>query len=593
MKFIKQVDLQCCFLLIFTISSIGPIAGCLRVNRCLLGLPEYTHDYGRHEKVMVEMRDGVKLCTNIYFPEGKGPWPVVLIRSPYNMLHFMNSMAKMFSFYGYVAIHQDVRGRYNSEGEWYFFLNEREDGSDMFAWLVEQPWQDGHIAMVGQSYFGFTELAMADLLPPEVKTIVPMSISTDWKSMISEGGMCRSDLTMGIAAAIPDSKLHMFNGRNFRRALKHFPPKDVDALYFDGPYDWFQELIGFVDSPSRLRELELICKEIPEKIDIPVLMISGWYDLFTDSQIADFNRLNSYHQSRLMIGPWTHFLGLSGDGDKDFPGAGNIIDYLPRILNWFDHHLRGGKLEEWGPVEIYAIGDSRWETYRRWPPETKPVRFYPSHAARANSCRGGQLSSRPPERNEHLTYLYDPLNPVPTKGGHSLIMYCLPGYGGKDPSSRDQNDICERDDVITFISEPLKEPLPVRGQIKVSLTVSSDAEDTAFTAKIIDLEPDGPALNITDSIIRLAYRKGERPENYKPGEKVKLNFDMHPTAWTIKPGHRLRLDISSSNFPAYHAHANRAGGWSVQADPIKAKQTIYIGINDTAGVELPVLINDK
>ena len=290
-----------------------------------------------------------------------------------------------------------------------------------------------------------------------------------------------------------------------------------------------------------------------------------------------------------MIGPWTHFLGVSGDGDKAFPGAGNIIDQLPRILNWLDHHLRGGSLDEWGPVEVYAIGDNRWESYGGWPPKTETVRFYPSHAIDANACYGGGLRSRPQERQEQISYLYDPLNPVPSHGGHSLIMFCLPGYGGKDPSARDQKDLCERDDVITFISEALKEPLPIRGAIKVSLTVSSDAEDTAFTAKIIDVDPDGPDVNISDGIIRLACRNGIMGERYQPGEKIKLNIDMHPTAWTLKPGNRLRLDISSSNFPAYHAHANRAGSWAVQRDPIQAKQTIYIGQGDATYIELPVM----
>ncbi len=565
--------------------------GCSTIaNRCI-GLPKFTHDYDRHKKVFVEMRDGIKLNTDVYFPKGEGPWPVVFIRSPYNMLRGVSLLAKMFTYYGYVGIHQDVRGSFNSEGEWYPFLHERDDGADTLAWLVKQSWQDGNIAMFGGSYFGYTQLIIADILPPEVKTIIPMIVSfIDRK--ISENGMFFTDVLMGWSALMYDGRGHVFNGRNFRRALKHFPPNEADVNYFGNRIDWFRELASGVDAASHLqqRELARISATIPENIDIPVLMVSGWYDLFTAPQIRDFQRLKSRDQSRIIVGPWTHLLGILGDGDKDFPDAGNIIDQMPRILNWLDHYLRGGALEDWGPFDIYAIGDDKWETYKTWPPETTAVRYYPDNAINANTCDGGNLVIRPSDKHEEINYVYDPRNPVPTKGGHSLLMFVIPGFGGKDPSSRNQKGLCRRDDVITFISEPLTDPLPIRGTIKVRLTVSSNAEDTAFTAKLIEVNPKGLALNISDGITRLAYRNGAtKAVGYTPGQKIKLNFEMHPVAWTVKPGYRLRLDISSSNFPAYHAHANKAGVWCEQTEPIKATQTLFIGQSDAAYVELPIL----
>ncbi len=395
----------------------------------------------------------------------------------------------------------------------------------------------------------------------------------------------------GWPALMHDGRMHIFNGRNFRRALKHFPPNEVDKQYFGKHIDWFQEIVSGLDVTSDLfqRELTQIGITIPENIDIPVLMVSGWYDLFTAPQIKDFQRLKSRSKSRIIVGPWTHLLGIRGDGDKDFPGAGSIIDQMSRIMNWLNHHLRGGPLEDWGPFEIYAIGDSQWEIHENWPPDTTAIRYYPGNAINANTCEGGNLAVRPSDKYQEINYIYDPLNPVPTKGGHSLLMFSIPGFGGKNPSSRNQKGLCQRDDVITFISEPLAEPLPIRGTIKVRLTVSSDAEDTAFTAKLIEVDPKGLALNISDGITRLAYRNGSaKAVSYSPGEKVDLNFEMHPVAWTVQPGYRLRLDISSSNFPAYHAHANKAGLWAEQTEPIKAKQTIYIGRPDTAYVELPI-----
>jgi hypothetical protein len=590
MKFSTKIDYKLYFSIIIIFYILSPLLSCMRTSRCCLGLPEFTHDGGDHQEIMIEMRDGVKLCTNIYFPKGKGPWPVVLIRSPYNMNGGINYLAETFARYGYVGIHQDVRGRFDSGGEWYFFLHERDDGSDTLSWLVKQSWQDGNIALFGQSYFAYTEMVVADILPPEVKTIIPMTIATDLKSMASESGMCRADLCFGLGAMMYDKKFHPFNGGNFEKALKHYPQGEVDVKYFGGHIEWFQELISFPESKSWHGDMARISLEIPEKINVPVLMISGWYDLFTVPQLADFQRLKSRDKSRIMIGPWAHLLGIKGDGDKKFPGAGYLLDYLPRILNWLDHYLRGGKLADWGPVEIYAIGDSRWETYKAWPPQTKAVRFYPVDSASSNSCDGGKLKGMPANTDEQISYVYDPLNPVPTTGGNSLLMFSIPGFGGADPSSRDQKGLCERDDVITFVSDPMNEPLQIRGTVKVGITVSSDAPDTSFTAKLIEVDPEGRALNITDGITRLAFRNGSvKPLTYTPGEKVKLDIKLPPTAWTLKPGYRLRLDLSSSNFPAYNAHPNKAGYWAEQKDPVKAKQTIYTGREDAAFVELPVL----
>ncbi len=560
-----------------------------------LGLPEFTHDRGRHENMPVAMRDGVKLNTDIYFPEGDGPWPVVLIRSPYNLLNGMNLLARMFAGYGYVGVHQDVRGSFRSEGKWFPVVHERDDGADTLE-LTRQTWQNGHIALFGASYFGYTQLAVADILPPEVKTIIPMIISTDIRNMVSENGMFLTDLWTGWPALMHDGNVHPLNGKKFQRALSHLPPEEADITCFGRRIDWFREIVSGVDAASALqqRELAKISAGIPGKIRVPVLMVSGWYDLFTAAQIRDFQRLASKNSSRIIIGPWAHLLGIRGDGDKDFPGAGTIVGQMPRILNWLDHYLRGGPLADWGPVESYAIGEGKWEQYPAWPPETKAVRYYPAETAGAHTCGGGKLARQPATRCETIRYVYDPREPVPTTGGHALLMFAIPGFGGAPPSSREQNGLCRRKDVITFISEPLRAPLAIRGIVRAGLTVSSDAEDTCFTAKLVEVDPAGRALNICDGITRLAYRNGtSRAVAYRPGEKVKLTFDMHPVAWTIKPGYRLRLDISSSNFPAYHAHANQAGPWAAQTNPVTAEQTVYIGPTDSTYVELPVLPGEK
>ncbi len=188
------------FYLSVIIFSLCSVSACSFIAHRCIGLPKFTHDYDRHKKLFVEMRDGTKLNTTIYFPEGEGPWPVVFIRSPYNLLRGMNMLARIFAYYGYVGIHQDVRGSFNSEGDWYPVLNERADGADTLAWLVKQAWQDGNIAMFGGSYFGYTQLIIADILPPEVKTIIPMIASTDIRNMMSENGMFFTDVWTGLAS---------------------------------------------------------------------------------------------------------------------------------------------------------------------------------------------------------------------------------------------------------------------------------------------------------------------------------------------------------------------------------------------------------
>jgi len=590
MSFSAMKELPLIFFLIIMISSLSTMTGCMSSTRCCLGLPEFTSDYEEEKVFMVEMRDGVELCTNVYFPEGKGPWPVVLIRSPYDKYEMISAVAKLFAYYGYVGIHQDCRGMLDSKGDFFPFIHERNDGADTLEWLVDQPWHDGNIALFGQSYFAFTNLVVADILPPEVKTIIPLTMGTDMMNLGYENGMCRTDTVIGLTALMHDRELDIYNGRNFQKALDHLPVKEVDELYFGRHLEWFHEFVSLVDGKFNYPEHLEVLNGLPERIKVPVLMISGWYDLFTETQLDDFMRLQSRSKSRILVTPWAHLLGVNAKGEKDFPEAGYLIDYFPRILNWLGHHLRGEKLDEWGPIEIYAIGNSKWETYKSWPPKGKKVRYHISNLSASKMCDDGKLEIKPPKKSDRISFVYDPLDPVPTRGGHSLLLYNVPGFFAEEPVCQDQDGLCEREDVLTFTTETLKEPLSIRGNVRVSITVSSDAEDTAFTAKLIEIDPDGLALNITDSIQRLAFRNGaKKPVIYKPGEKVTISFDLHPVAWTLKPGYKLRLDISSSNYPAFHAHSNTAGAWAEQGDPVKATQTVYTGGRDSSFVELPVI----
>jgi hypothetical protein len=302
-------------------------------------------------------------------------------------------------------------------------------------------------------------------------------------------------------------------------------------------------------------------------------MIGGWYDVFFGPQFEDWQRLASRDHSRYIIGPYTH----SGTtGELDTPGAEGGRFQWRQMLPWLEHHLKGKPLTLPTGLSIYVMGDGEWQERKRWPVAEQEKVLHLSNLEDANTCEGGELAEAG-GRGE-VSFTYDPDNPVPTRGGAGMLAFNLPGFDGAPPANVEQSGLCERDDVLTFLSEALAESLMIEGAIRVTLEVSSSAPDTAFTAKLIEVFPDGRAFNIRDSITRLAFRNGaEVRQDYRPGDRVKLNLEFWPIAWRVQPGSRLRLDVSSSDFPKFHAHTNRAGPWADQAGVDIAEQVVHGG----------------
>ncbi len=567
------------------------LSACFPAARATLQLPPAETEPARSETLTVAMSDGVELHTEVYFPEGEGPWPVILIRNPYNFPGGFGFLASLFSRYGYVGIHQFARGRSPSEGEWDPFMNERNDGIDTLQWIVDQPWQNGNIGLFGASYLSMVQWAVADVLPPEVKTMVPMVWGNDVKGLAFEGGMFRHEIVTVWAALMHGRELDHFNASKYHEAKGYRPHAlaDEDVLGKDLPWYRGWTLSAAGDAPLwKTPEVGLL-RSMPGKVTVPVLMVGGWYDIFIRSQLEDFNQLATRDRSRFVVGPWTHLLGGSGDGDLPLPNAMGGAEIMQFTMPWFDHHLKGRPLPQWGPVSTYAINDGRWYHWNEWPPRVEQGRLHLREAARSNDCESGRLEARAPRVPEAVSYVYDPNNPVPSRGGSALLAFAIPGWGGALPSMRHQGFVCLRDDVLTFTSGRFTEDTHLLGDIAVRLTVSSDVEDTAFTAKIIDVAPDGKAVNIQDTITSLAYRNGATmPVSYTPGEKVTLDLKMWPTHWVVKKGHRLRIDISSSNWPAYHAHSNYPGRWELQAAVRPATQTVHTGGGDEGWVSLPI-----
>ncbi len=570
------------------IIAAGLYFGRLQVLGYQLDLPSYTHDVGSEEVVRVAMRDGVELNTKVLQPSGTGPWPTVLIRNPYDA-PFVTFWCDIFVRFGYACVYQEVRGQMESEGEWEPMVAEPRDGEDTLAWLVEQPFQNGNIGFYGPSYLASVQWAAASRrLPPEVKTMVPMVFATDLYSLAYERGMFRHEILSAWAALMPGRGFNRDNGKKYQEFIRHRPFIEVDERYFGVKLDWFRD---YLTNPSRSdrfwQRQELIdVRATPPNIDIPVLLIGGWYDIFFNGQLSDWYRLGSRLKSKLVIGPWTHLQQTAGDLDLE---DGRGVGWQWRlVLDWMGHHLRGEPLEQKvGVVESYAIGEDRWHTRPNWPPETRAERWHLDELAGAYDCDGGRLRADVPGASQSVEYTYDPDDPVPMRGGAGSLAFIL--TDGGPVHSVEQAGLCERADVMSFASEPLSRALRIAGPISVVLSVSSDAPDTSFTAKLVEVKADGSAFNVRDGIATLAYPSDSlRPLSYEPGALARVEIDLWPIEWVFEAGSKIRLDVSSSNFPAYHAHPNRAGVWSLQEDAVLAQQTLHAGAERSAYLELPI-----
>ena len=580
MRWLKPVGLA--LLAILVVAGAGYLVR-HEIMRAWEGLPPFTHGAGEELEAMVPMADGVRLYTTVSLPDAPAPFPTVLIRNPYAEFGIIlrDTLCGRFVRYGYACVLQDVRGQGKSEGEWNPGTNELNDGYDTLAWLVEQPFQDGNVGMVGPSYLASVQWAAAAAgLPPEVKTIVPAVYATDLRGVMYQDGMFRHETFTAWASMMRSANFDMMAaGEDYQRALKYRPHGKVDEAIFGTAMPWYQDMIDSASPSAPFWRLppSVWLHEAPTRTRIPVLMIGGWYDVFFGPQFDDWQRLASRDRSRYVIGPWTH-IGEGGEA-LETPGAEGGLFQWGEMLPWLETHLKGMPATQPTGVKAYRMHDNRWIEYATWPPATTTVRYTLGNLAGSNACTGGTLGDDAVGGGEgSVSFVYDPDNPAPTRGGAGMLAFILPGFDGAAPANAWQEGLCERDDVLSFVTGPLASALTISGAPRVALSVSSSAEDTAFTAKLVEVLPDGRAMNIRDSITSLAYRNGtQRALDYTPGERVEVDIRFWPIEWTLQPGSRLRLDISSSDFPKFHAHLNRRGNWPDIEAPVVATQTLYAG----------------
>lgn len=567
---------------------VAVLAGAFALGRDELfrrqaGLPPFTHAFGGSVEVQVPLRDGVKLHAEVFRPEGVERAPTVLVRNPYLPLRTLERLqCRVLTRYGYACVLQDVRGQMDSEGEWEPIVHERDDGLDTLAWLVKQPFVDGHVAMRGPSYLGCVQLLLADVAPPELKTVVPGVFGVDLRLATYERGLFRHDLLTAWATLMPERGMRFTAGSDYLAAAAHRPAIEADERYMTKPLPWYRELLSAEApaSPYWHTEAQTTFRAVPERAKVPMLLLGGLFDPFFAAQVDVWQRLGTQAGSVLVAGPWNHLNMTSGD--FEYAVETGRFDQWPLLLEWFDHHLKGRPLTTLKPGTVRTLGpgDQAWRTHAVWPdPAIAPTEWHLGDAPASQACSGGALAAgqTPPSST---TYAFDPSNPVPTRGGAALLAFAFFRDVGPTPGPVDQADAdsCARGDVLTFVSEPLPEARRLSGSAKLTLAVASSAPDTAFVARLTAVQG-GKALLVREAAATLAFptARDETPRSYTPGTATQVELDFWPIEWTLPAGARLRLDVTSSSFPALNTHSNRAGPWATQTGADVATQTIHVG----------------
>ena len=594
------------------------------------------------ENAMIPMRDGIKLATDIYRPAIQGvpveeKLPMIFQRTPYNKKseRFVDE-AKYFVRHGYIVALQDLRGLYQSEGLFIKYMNEPEDGYDSIEWLAKLPYTDGKIGMWGTSYGAHAQANSAKLRPPHLETIVLNcgGLYNGWEYKIRNHGAL--ELAQQVAWAFTqilnetDEPLvkELLENEKVQDWFASLPlKKGLNPLSIAPNFeDYIFEMMTRGDYDHYWKQMSMNWAEyFDPTADIPMIHITGWYDSYTSGTIKNYLGLCGIKKSpiRLLIGPWTHGGNkLSYAGNAEFGPEAAIPDFSGNWhLRWFDHFLKGilNGVEAEPTVRIFVMGTGDghkdkngrlfhggyWKTGGKWPlPNTEFIKYF-FHAS-------GALSPKSPEPHiPPTTYTYDPDHPVPTIGGSFSPRRPLVEAGAYDQREREyKGDPAEgfygsrppylplkaRHDVVVFQTEPLAEDVTVIGPIVVKLYASSTAVDTDFTAKLIDVlplgkdYPSGYEMNITDGIIRARYRNSrEKQEFMRPGEIYEFVIEPFPTANVFKKGHRLRLDISSSNFPRFDVNPNTGEPLGRERRKMKADNAIYHDAIHPSHVILPII----
>lgn len=544
--------------------------------------------------IMVPMRDGVKLSCDIRFPNGKGPFPVILKRNPYNKAVNLTAEAvTRWTSQGYVYIEQDCRGKHESEGVMEPFSQEINDGADTINWIARQDFCNGNVGMTGESYCGWTQLAAASANPLALKAITPQVMSTDNMDSTATSGGIRDTIFLWWLLLNTNRGQMADPIGNWDEFFKQLPVNQLDEILGFEPMQTFRDALD----PATVKEYRQKSEILSglESCDVPILLGIGWYDVFAAGSMKDAARLIELRKQqgkdnyRIIAGPWGHSLATSTKcGDIDF-GQVSMIN-LPQIRSDFiAHYIKGTPLpsELKKPIYYFLMGSGEWKSADCWPPaEAKEKEFHIGAVHAANSLFGdGFLSKSLPSGCPTDEYTYDPLNPVPAIGGAGLWPNATIGPMDQRPAER-------RDDVLCYTTAVLDKPLNIAGIPRAELFVETSAVDTDFFVRLCDVYPDGRSMLICDGGHSLRYRDGlAREKPAVPGKCYPLKIELASTAISILPGHQLRVEITSSCLPRYVRNLNSGKNPLVEteADAVIAKQKIHHSATKPSKIILPVL----
>ena len=550
--------------------------------------------------VSVKMRDGVTLRADIYHPKGDGKYPVLLTRTPYDKTGAAHYGLKAAAR-GYVLIAQDVRGRYASEGDWYPFKYESQDGYDTVEWAAALPYSNGKVGMYGGSYVGATQYLAAIAKPPHLAGICPNYTASNYHDgWTYQGGAFEQWFNESWTTELAKNTMNRrveSGGEALSWAqtlpLWSYPVLETPSAAKLAPY--FTDWLAHPNYDDYWKQWSI--EDHYAQIQVPVFSLGAWYDIFLGGTLRNYARLKSEagteaarHGQRLMI----YVGGHAGGWNDKKVGAVDFGDKLPFdlgeiTLRWYDSLLKGiaNGLDHEKPVRIFVMGKNDWREEDDWPlARAKATRYYLRSTKPANGLEGGgTLSTTAPAEEKPDRYVYDPSDAAPTIGG-PLCCESLPSGIGPE----DQRPVEARSDVLLFSSPAFAQETEVTGPISLDLYVSSSAVDTDFTGKLVDVWPNGFAQNLTEGILRLRYRNSqEKPELANPGDVYHISVDLWATSNVFLPGHKLRLEVSSSNFPRFDRNLNTGEDQARGTHMVKATNVIYHDKSRPSALILPLM----
>jgi uncharacterized protein len=542
--------------------------------------------------VPVPMRDGVCLSTDIYLPLIPTPVPTVAIRTGYgsNTLE-LAARGRYFASHGYACAIQDFRGRFDSDGDYYPYMNEGQDGFDLQEWVGVQPWSNGRIGTVGSSDLGFAQLAAAPLACRFLRCMIPQAVGGDqYSTLFYPGGAFQLSALLPWSVRTSGRVQQIDSTQRWHDIVWTLPISKCDTACGMDVRHWKD----FLDHPSRDHFWEPLNLDRQwERVSAPAYFMSGWYDIAGQHVLNMFREQTARgatsiaRRCKAIVGPWIHQLSCSPIvGDLDF-GDESKLDLQTLELQWFDFWLKdldNGVLDG-PPLQLFVMGSNHWHGGDTWPlTGTDWQRWYLHSGGSANTLKGdGTLSPYPPADEPTDAFTYDPLCPVPTVGGAAWASPALHEMGPAD-----QRGIEMRNDVLCYTSQPMDRDLTLIGPVSVVLYAATDCSDTDWTAKLVDVGPDGYAMILCDGILRARYRDGyDQARPLHPGRQYRYEITVGATGNCFQTGHRIRLEISSSNFPHYDRNPNTGRPIAYETNTVAARQAVSHSTDSASYVLLP------